>query len=300
MFSQNFNKIILKEVLSIGSIDSEILYQWADICTDDSGNIYLTDMMDYSIKKFTPEGEFIKKTGRSGQGPGEFNAIRFIKYYNNHLYVTDQYRPGIQVFDTNLQYRYSIPFLKPIADIQILSHNRIAIPDVIEGNIQIIDSLGNKNEIFYYKKNQKRKNSDNLGFFPNMIEFEFDNQNNLYMCYTAKNKIKQCNKKGKTIWSVTFFKNKKQEYNNSYGLKTPEYFYYKDLALDTSMNIFILGGNLSKNKSRDVYILSQNGEHITTLTLPDETHCIYIDKENYLYSRAKQGIILKKYKMIYN
>jgi len=69
--------------------------------------------------------------------------------------------------------------------------------------------------------------------------------------------------------------------------------------LDSSDNIYILGGHLSKNISRDVYVLNPEGELLTTLTLPDTSHCIYIDKNDYLYSRANEGVTLKKYKIKY-
>jgi len=100
------------------------------------------------------------------------------------------------------------------------------------------------------------------------------------------------------------FKGAKQTYFDSnvkeHHTQLPQNVFYKDIEFDISGNVFVLGGHYSEYKSKDVYIFSQNGEHITTLTLPDETHCIYIDKENYLYSRAKQGVVLKKYKIIYN
>ena len=45
------------------------------IATDSKGNIYVTDMMDYSVKKFSNKGKLIKKAGRKGQGPGEFSYL---------------------------------------------------------------------------------------------------------------------------------------------------------------------------------------------------------------------------------
>jgi hypothetical protein len=81
---------------------------------------------------------------------------------------------------------------------------------------------------------------------------------------------------------------------NKGGLLLPGYFIYKDIALDGKGNVFVLGGSLSKNKSRDVYVLDVNGNMKSTITLPDSTHCIYLDKNNNLYSRANEGMTLKK------
>ena len=46
-------KIQVEEVLSIGSLDEETLFQWVGIDTDEHFNIYLTDSMDHSLKKFS-------------------------------------------------------------------------------------------------------------------------------------------------------------------------------------------------------------------------------------------------------
>jgi hypothetical protein len=46
----------------------------------------------------------IKKTGRKGQGPGQFLAPRYLGISGELIYVTDQFKPGIQVFDKNLSY----------------------------------------------------------------------------------------------------------------------------------------------------------------------------------------------------
>jgi hypothetical protein len=75
---------------------------------------------------------------------------------------------------------------------------------------------------------------------------------------------------------------------------------YVDVEIDTIGNVFILGGSFSKNKKRDVYVLSTNGEHLTTFTLDEPTHMIYIDSENNLFSRAELGTCLKKYEIIYH
>ena len=44
-------QVELEEVLSIGSIDDDAIFMWSGVAADDDGNIYVTDMMDYSLKK---------------------------------------------------------------------------------------------------------------------------------------------------------------------------------------------------------------------------------------------------------
>jgi hypothetical protein len=91
----------------------------------------------------------------------------------------------------------------------------------------------------------------------------------------------------------------KSKSKNLRGVETPEQNIYKDIALDTAGNIFVLGGSYSKNKSCDIYVLTSDGELAETLSLPEPSHCIYIDRRNYLYARGSMGACLKKYKILY-
>jgi hypothetical protein len=80
----------LREVLSIGGIDQDVLSQWADVVVDGQDDLFVTDDMDFSVKKFDAKGNLIKKAGRKGQGPGEFSAPRYVGCSEKLVYVTDQ------------------------------------------------------------------------------------------------------------------------------------------------------------------------------------------------------------------
>ncbi|HDZ25596.1 MAG TPA: 6-bladed beta-propeller, partial [Candidatus Aminicenantes bacterium] len=69
---KDIKKILLEEVLSIGSLEDDALFQWVGVISDSDSYIYVTDNMDYSLKKFDDQGNLIKKTGQKGKGPGEF------------------------------------------------------------------------------------------------------------------------------------------------------------------------------------------------------------------------------------
>ena len=101
---KELRKVSLEEVLSIGELDDDTLFQWAGVAVGSRGNIYVTDAMDYSLKKFDPQGNFIKKAGRKGQGPGEFLAPRLLDCSENYIYATDQNFRGLKVFDRELNF----------------------------------------------------------------------------------------------------------------------------------------------------------------------------------------------------
>ena len=92
-------RVSLDEILSIGTLDDDRLFMWVGISVDENGFIYVSDGMDYSIKKFDTSGNLIKKTGRKGQGPGEFLSPRSLDLSDRSLYILDQNIPGINVFD---------------------------------------------------------------------------------------------------------------------------------------------------------------------------------------------------------
>ena len=79
----------------------------------------------------------------------------------------------------------------------------------------------------------------------------------------------------------------------------PQEIIFKDVVLDKKGNLFVLGGDFSENNSRDVYVISSEGKHLTTFTLPEASHCLYLDGDNFLYSRGGEGITLKKYRIHY-
>lgn len=71
----------LEEELSIGEAEGREEYMFSEvqsIATDDEERIYVLDYKANNVKIFGRDGEFIKKFGREGQGPGEFFITRTI------------------------------------------------------------------------------------------------------------------------------------------------------------------------------------------------------------------------------
>ena len=74
------------EELSLGVEEGAEEYMFAqavDVDADSSGNIYVLDQGDCTIKMYDPEGVFVKRIGRKGQGPAEFERP-------SHLHVGDE------------------------------------------------------------------------------------------------------------------------------------------------------------------------------------------------------------------
>ena len=297
MWGKDRLKISLEEVLSIGSLDDDDLFMLVGIVADSSKRIYVTDAMDYSIKVFDERGILVKKTGRKGQGPGEFLAPRFIDSSEHFLYVSDQNIFGIQVFDKDLNYKNKIPILIPVSDLKVISDSEIAISTLS------MDIRKGRKVFIYNSKGEITREIEYAGkktpLMMDTVEIQFDPQGYLYLAYCHQDKIEKIDPEGKKIWSKRLLGIKKIKKEKIENILLPSGFAYKDIALNSKGHVFVLGGSFSKNPSRDVYVLSSEGKLLTTFTLPDWSHCIYIDGQDYLYSRANEGVTLKKYKVNY-
>ncbi len=288
-------KIHLEEVLSIGGLDDDTLFMWVGVVADSNNHTYVTDTMDYSLKIFDEKGHLLKRTGRKGHGPGEFLAPRLIDSSERFLYVSDQNIPGLQVFDKDLNFKNRIQIFVPIADFKVISDDSIAVSTLFmeKDKKAAIIIFGSKGEVV----RQIEYGDKNSPYMMDMVDFDLDSQGNFYLAYNFQDRIEKFNPDGKRVWSKRLLNIKEVKREKIGNFKLPSDHVYKDIALNSSGHVFVLGGSFSKNPSRDVYVLSPEGELLTTFSLPDTSHCIYIDEKDFIYSRADEGVTLKKFRM---
>ena len=294
-FIQKPENVRLEQFLTLGSLEDDLFFQWVGVTVDLLGNIYVTDSLDYSLKKISSAGNLLKRRGGRGQGPGEFMAPRLLDASENYLYVTDHLVPGIQVFDKDLRFVHRIPIQVPITDFCVLRDDEIAVAPLM---------VNSPTQIFFYDVAGKINRILTLGqhcadLIMDQFSFVFDDQKNVYVAYTFQDTIEKFDTLGSRIWSTELLGKKKVKKEKISGYDLPTDIIYKDVDLDNRGNIYILGGSFSANPSRDVYVLNPEGILIATLTLPDTSHCIYIDDKDFLYSRANSGVTLKVFKMKY-
>jgi len=288
-------KISLKKIRDIGFEKGSEIYRWVDIAFDENNNLYVTDMMDYSVKKYSFEGKFIKKTGRRGRGPGEFYSPGLITYAKNKIYVTQQMFPWIQVFDKDLKYKYTIKIKIPIMDIRVSKNGEIFMLSTgISGNniLKIED---------FNKGNLKLSISDNKmkGSWLDIGKFAIDNKNNIIKVFSGKNKIIKYDKYGKILWKTTipFLRGEAEKLKPKGKIPFMMFskFLFKGIALDTDGLIYILGGHYCESK--EIYVLDKNGKYLKTLKLDESSHTIKI-RNNFLFTRGNEGESISVYKII--
>ena len=96
---QNNSKVSLKEDLVINSDD---IGKVNEIQIDNQGQIYVSDGINQCIHLFSPKGKFLRKIGRKGKAPGEFQYIWGIQItkgdslvvYDGSQYRITIYAPG--------------------------------------------------------------------------------------------------------------------------------------------------------------------------------------------------------------
>ena len=88
----------------IQTITSVKLSNPAGVAVDKDDNIYVSDMRNSSLVKFSKEGKLMKVVKRKGTQPGEFsNELSFIKIINDNLYVCDRGNNRVHILNTELK-----------------------------------------------------------------------------------------------------------------------------------------------------------------------------------------------------
>jgi hypothetical protein len=288
--------IRIEEMLSIGGLDDEILFQWTGVAADGDGSIFVLDALDYSIKKFDASGRLLKKAGRKGQGPGEFMAPRLLDCSARFVYATDQNVFGILVFDKDLNYVKKIPCPSLIVYLKARGDDTVAVATLGIQNPGKILVLNGEGKIL-----SERPVLDQVGpvLMMDSVCFVFDDEGNCYVAFLFQDRIEKRSPDGRRQWTKSLLGQKKIETSKVQSFTVPNDTCFKDMAWDARGHLFVLGGRLSKRPSRDIYVLNRSGVLVSTFALPDTSHCLHIDAAGCLYVRANDGVTLKKYRIIY-
>lgn len=92
--------------LILGTDEDEVYFsRISQVCEDSEGNIYILDGGESAITVLSKDGEFIRKIGREGQGPGELNRPeRMIFNPAGDIVVADTGNMRFQILDKSGNY----------------------------------------------------------------------------------------------------------------------------------------------------------------------------------------------------
>lgn len=121
----------------------------SNIALDASGNIYLTDAMNFVVRLYDRDGNFVRKFGGAGDVPGSFARPKGISLdSDNNIYVVDANHDNTQIFNKDGQLLLYFgnngagpgQFYLPNG-IFIDRHDRIFIADTFNRRIQVFKLL---------------------------------------------------------------------------------------------------------------------------------------------------------------
>ena len=91
-----------ERVRSISKSRFGFMFVWG-VAVDKDDNIYVSDSNAHCVYKFSKSGEQLKRFGKYGSGPGEFNCPRGVAVAGDQVFVCDKYKYRVQVLTTELE-----------------------------------------------------------------------------------------------------------------------------------------------------------------------------------------------------
>ncbi len=153
--------------------------------------ILITDTKNSEIFLFTLDGKFIKQVGRRGKGPGEFEKLESVYFYDEKIYIASLYK--LLVFDIEGNYMKYYDLLKNEDPIYL---HKICIVDNFLFVYQRYPSSYNASIIVYSLKDEKVLSDylpglSNYGYKVSL--FSMLDASNFLVCSSFGREIKQIN-----------------------------------------------------------------------------------------------------------
>jgi hypothetical protein len=106
--------------LRIGVAEGDPNYEFGEVSSIallPDGGIAVLDRQAYEVRIFDPRGEFVRRVGRRGQGPGEFrDPIRVVSTDGDSLLVWDWGQERVVAFDAAGRAAWTVDFRPPMVN----------------------------------------------------------------------------------------------------------------------------------------------------------------------------------------
>ena len=167
-----------------------------NLASDDSGNIYVTDLGNMRVQKFDNDGTFLNAWGSSGSGSGQFKSPIGIEVFEDSVFVVDSQLNRIQKFDLEGNFVTKWGEQGPEAG-QFLLPNGIAAGN--NGTIYVVDTGNQRIQKFtqdgeYISEFGESGMEDGKFLSPKGIAI--DSEENIFVSDPGKNKIFKFNSDG--------------------------------------------------------------------------------------------------------
>jgi len=137
---------------------------YGDIAFDTDGTFYVADTGNHRVQKFGPDRDFLMSWGGNGDGEGQFMAPASIAVSTDgRVYVSDQTRGDIQIFDTEGQLLGATGRLGMVGGVAVDEDRDIWVTVMEEDQIHQLSAAGEPIAVW-----------DNGGADPGQIRFPTD------------------------------------------------------------------------------------------------------------------------------
>ncbi len=303
----------LQEVLSFGDF-----YDIGDIETTEDGSILISDVKNFTVFKYDAGGRLLRRSGRSGRGPGEFaGGPNHIALVDGDVLVSDLRAFAVHRFDANLNYISSLRPLAPMTmDTGSDGRIYIGIPDILSD--QYVTVYGSDG-VEISKLSIDHLSGHNL---ENRFWLLAGQEDRIILVFAALNRIDIRDTKGRLLRQLSIA-GLPHKYPGAL-LDLPELsgevservakarraaryvpggLVFTMAVLDYRGHIFLEGGGeVGKLPvSRTVYVVDLFGEVKAVFSLPPHLKLAHVDREGHLYAieELKEGSKVRKYKMVY-
>ena len=288
-------RVKLEEISSIGGPESDALFLWTTVSVDPEGNAYFSDALDCSIKKFGPDGVLLKKVGRPGQGPGEFNKPTGVAVIGDRVYAWDLYGAALQVFDRDLVFQKTIAMPGTVDGLAALPGGRVAAcvrPSYLLAKVIVYTPDGAPVREFIVADSTGRE-------IFGSVRMEIDRSGEFYFGYLFRDLLEKRDAEGRRIWSRAAIGGGPNPVDDIKGLKIPSETCVLSLAGDGRGRIYVLGGSLAAHHGRDVFVFRPDGSPLASFLLPEPSHTVYFDHQDRLCVSADGGTTMRRYRVTF-
>jgi hypothetical protein len=178
------------------------------VAEDDRGNIYVLDDKDNCVKKFGADGAFVRRFGRKGQGPGEFEYPMTIGFGAPGRLVVSSMSSDFHVFNNDGEYvgHFRLPPYRGISP-TILNSDR-----VVTYAFQVDGENSRDNHVlavFDFKAQARHEfgephllDTARKTWQANFMQIAVDAADDIFIAYANQNRIEKYSGTGRLLLSV--------------------------------------------------------------------------------------------------
>jgi hypothetical protein len=276
-----------------GAGSDGVLYSVSGIAVDRRNNMYVTDLLDYSVKKFDGRGAYLGKVGRRGRGPAEFRTPALSLVTGNRLVVLQMEDPRVQVFDEGLGFRgeFNVKGGLPV-DIA---------PDRPRGMAIALYSDTSYGIVLRYDRPE--------GGEPSRVQMEPTGRAHpLYaaariaVCpdgllvagYLFMNRVELYTRNGRLLRRFSVLQ-MPATISAKDDRRVPEDTYIRKVLVDGAGRILLLGGNQAPHPGQDIFIYREDGSFIRTYELPFKCRVLASGGNGSIYASDAAGTRIEKF-----